>query len=390
MLGDAHLAAGNSDEAIAAFSEALEHASPGETNMAMRVVHCIDALANLGRLDEAIEKLGKMRGQIGDSPELAQLTSDLDARKKTGRGGVDLVGLTVDRYKVLDLLGEGGTAWVYEAEHTVLGRRVALKLLKPSPTGGADLATRFYAEAEAVAGLKHPNVIHVFDVGATPGGLLYMALELVKGDALRRLLEKQGHLSIPQATRIMSGILAGLGAAHEQGIVHRDMKPENVLLLGETPKVVDFGIAKVVQGKVHTMTGAFLGTPKYASPEQASGQGATFATDIYACGLILYELLSGRSPFESETPLGFLTQHATVAPLPLTDLVTDAPKTLAAAVMRALEKDPAERWPDVWSFRRAIAPFIAPDGAEPAKPTDRRVVTMIDVDQALEDEAEAT
>jgi tetratricopeptide (TPR) repeat protein len=357
MIGDVHLAAGRETEAAGAFVAAIEGTQTTHLDLS-RVAHAIDALARMGRLDNAIEQLARMKNRVGEVPELEKLRVELDTRKRTGQGGQELVGCVIDRYQAKSLLGEGGTAWVYNAEHTVLGRTVALKVLKPHPSSGTDLAGRFYAEAQATAELKHPNVIHVFDVGATPGGLLYMALELVEGSGLRKLLEKLGRIPVPESTRILSGVLAGLSTAHAKGVVHRDLKPENILLTaaGE-PKVVDFGIAKVLASKVTTLTGTFLGTPKYASPEQAQGLEATAATDIYASALVLYEMLAGRGPFESETPLGFLTKHATTAPLPLREVASDVPVGLADAVMKALEKDPAQRWPNAEAFRLAIAPF---------------------------------
>jgi serine/threonine protein kinase len=356
LLGDVHMAAGHESEAAAAFAAALEGMSASHPDLA-RAGHYLQGLAQVGGLDRALDLLAKVRGKVGDLPELERARADLDLRKRSSVGGKDLVGCVVDRYKVTAMLGEGGTAWVYQAEHAFLGRQVALKVLKPLPEG-SDLAERFYGEAQAVASMRHPNVIHVFDCGATPGGLFYMALELIPGDGLRKRLEKTPRLPIHVATRIASGVLAGLAAAHARGIVHRDLKPENILLTkDDRPKVVDFGIAKLTASKVVTMTGGFLGTPKYASPEQATGKESSAATDIYAAGLVLYEMLTGRSPFESATPLGFLTKHATAAPIPVGQLIATTPPALNAAVMRALEKEPARRWPDAESFRKAIAPF---------------------------------
>jgi serine/threonine-protein kinase len=302
----------------------------------------------------------------------------------------------VDRYRAVNLLGEGGTAWVYTAEHTFLGRTVALKILKPNPAGGTDLAGRFYAEAQAVATLRHPNVIHIYDVGATPGGLFYMALELVRGEGLRKRLERMTRVPVPQAVQVMSGVLQGLALAHSRGIVHRDLKPENILLgQGDQPKVVDFGIAKVVAQTPMTLTGTFLGTPKYASPEQAQGTEATYLSDIYSCGLVLYELLAGRGPFESETQLGFLTKHATALPQPLQNVAKDVPGPLGAAVMRALEKDPLKRWPDAEAFQRAIAPYVHVQGNFTTSETIsmpishdrlRHAVTALDLDDVIADE----
>jgi serine/threonine protein kinase/tetratricopeptide (TPR) repeat protein len=399
LLGDVHKNAGNESEAIAAFAAALDDTTRSDPDLG-QVEHCLDALAGMGRLDTAIDQLLRVRKRLGEIPELERMMQDLNTRKKTATGGPELVGCVVDRYRAVNMLGEGGTAWVYTAEHTFLGRTVALKIMKPNPAGGGDLSNRFYGEAQAVASLRHPNVIHVYDVGATPGGLLYMALELVKGEGLRKRLERLTRVPVPQACQIMSGVLQGLAVAHARGIVHRDMKPENVLLgANDQAKVVDFGIAKVVAQSPMTMTGTFLGTPKYASPEQAQGTEATYLSDIYACGLVLYELLSGKCPFESETQLGFLTKHATALPDQLENVARDIPRPLAQAVMRSLEKDPLKRWPDAEAFQKAIAPYVhlqgnfAPSGETIQMPLGqqslRHAATMLDVDEAAAEETRA-
>ncbi|HZU96820.1 MAG TPA: protein kinase [Planctomycetota bacterium] len=365
LKGDLHLKAGHESEAIAAFADAIEGANAADSDQVANVGHAAEALAKLGRLDQAIEQLARLRQRIGgDAPELDRIAGDLNVRRRTGVGGPELVGCIVDRYKVISLLGEGGTAWVYDAEHAFLGRRVALKVLKPHPMGGDDLATRFYSEAQVTASLRHQNVIHIFDVGETPGGLLYMALEIIRGPGLRKLLETEKKLPVERAAKIMIGVLSGLAAAHAKGMVHRDLKPENILLAkGELPKVVDFGLAKLAGKKMVTMTGAYLGTPKYASPEQAQGVEATVASDIYACGLILYEMLAGRVPFTSESPLGFLTLHAGATAAPhVASFVSDIPAQLATTCMRAIEKDPTKRFPDAESFRQALLPFTGVSG----------------------------
>jgi serine/threonine-protein kinase len=277
------------------------------------------------------------------------------------------VGTEVDRYRLEALLGEGATAWVFKAEHAFLHRKVALKLLKPQPVSDNELTKRFLSEGQAVATLRHPNVIEVYDCGVTPEGSLWIALELVPGISLRQLISKSKALPVAQAAKIGSGVLAALAAAHGAGIVHRDLKPENILLApGDKAKVVDFGIAKVLSTSHGTTTGGFLGTPRYASPEQAQGKESAPPTDIYATGLILYEMLAGEGPFKSETPFGYLTQHTSAAPPPLRTKAPQVPEKLAEAVMRALEKDPAARFPNAEAMRRAVTPFApkaAGDGA---------------------------
>jgi len=217
LQGDVHLAAGHESEAIAAFAAAIEVTNRADPTSRRTSVTASRRSRAWGSSIRRSTSSGAMRRRVGDSPELERMMSDLSTRKRTATGGKDLIGCTIDRYKAVSLLGEGGTAWVYEAEHTFLRRKVALKVLKPHPTGGTTLATRFYAEAEATAGLRHPNVIHIYDVGATPGGLLYMALELIRGDGLRKRLDQKKKLPLGEAVRVMSGVLAGARRGAREG-----------------------------------------------------------------------------------------------------------------------------------------------------------------------------
>jgi serine/threonine protein kinase len=244
------------------------------------------------------------------------------------------------RYTLEDLLGRGGMSEVYCAEDQELGRRVALKLLAPD----ADTA-RFEREARAVASLAHPNVVQLFDYGEDEGRP-YMVLEYVPGGTLEeRLQAAAGPLPDEEARLTAAGIAAGLSHAHARGVVHRDLKPANVLFDDEgRPKLADFGIARMAAGEgTLTEAGTVLGTAAYISPEQASGEPATTASDIYSFGVILYRMLTGRLPFESADPMELVLLNRDALPPPIASLRSDPPALLESTAMAALEKRPADR-----------------------------------------------
>ena len=404
LLGDLLAAAGRDEDAAKAYAIGLPATDAVDKENATRILRLSGVLANLGRDEAALGALARLRGTAHAPEDLDQRIAYLEERGRRGaapskvrpapapavarpraetgrtparpraagsRDARDLVGTEIDRYRLQALIGEGATAWVFKAEHAFLRRTVAVKLLKPQPVAGDDdLAKRFLAEGQAVAALRHANVIEVYDCGVTPEGSLWIALEYVAGVSLRQLLSKtKAPLPVPQAARIGAGILAGLAAAHAAGIIHRDLKPENILLApGDRAKVVDFGIAKVLSASHGTTTGSYLGTPRYSSPEQALGKEVVPASDQYGAGLILYEMLAGEMPFKSETPFGYLTQHASTPPAPLRSRAPQVPEKLTEAVMRALEKDPAARFPSAEAMRRAVVPF-APRGPSPSQST---------------------
>src|SRR3954453_14180839 len=245
------------------------------------------------------------------------------------------------RYELQDLLGRGGMSEVYRATDKELGRRVALKLLAPD----ADSA-RFEREARAVASLAHPNVMQLYDYGEDEGRP-YMVLEYVPGGTLEeRLAGTKGKPLPDDETRLIAaGVAAGLAHAHARGVIHRDLKPANVLFDEEgRPKLADFGIARMAAGEgTLTEAGTVLGTAAYISPEQASGAPATAASDVYSFGVMLYRMLTGRLPFESNDPMELVMMNRDQTPPPITAFRKDPPGLLESATMAALEKDPAER-----------------------------------------------
>jgi hypothetical protein len=277
-------------------------------------------------------------GALEDAVTLPPLSS-------SGPFPVTVPEIQVPGYEILGELGRGGMGVVYRAAHLQLRRVVALKMILAGGHAGSVEVKRFLAEAEAVAALQHPNVVQVFDVGSH-GQLPYMALEFVGGGSLADRL-KAGPLSPRDAARLLEQVTAGVEAAHRKGVVHRDLKPGNVLLTEEgAPKVTDFGLAKRVEGGRLTQTGAVMGTPAYMAPEQARGEASHVgpSADVYALGAILYECLTGQPPFGGDTPLDTILQVIEQDPVPPSQQQPGLPRDLETICLKCLEKDPAKRY----------------------------------------------
>jgi serine/threonine-protein kinase len=268
----------------------------------------------------------------------------------THTGGEALVGRQIagGKYQIVRMLGEGGMGAVYQARQTAMNRMVALKLIRPEVVTRPDAVARFHKEMMVTARIEHPHTIRVYDFGEDDGQL-YLVMELLTGTTLRRALEVAGRLDPARIVRIGKQVASALGAIHAHGIVHRDLKPDNVMLLdsvGEPDfvKVLDFGIAKSLDEDVQlTATGRPIGTPAYMAPEQAMGKQIDHRTDLYALGVMLYRMASGRLPFDAPTLSSMLIAHALEPPVPLLELAPDLSPALAGLVMRLLEKDPAAR-----------------------------------------------
>jgi serine/threonine-protein kinase len=270
--------------------------------------------------------------------------------------GDHYVGSTIaDRYRVISKLGEGGMGVVYLAEHVFIEKRVALKVLSEDFARKADLVARFMQEAKAASKIGHENIVDITDFGETASGSVFFAMEYLEGKDLAAHIRDGGAMPFARARFIMNQICRALGAAHGKGIIHRDMKPENVYLVTregkpDFVKVLDFGIAKMSSldegGSRLTRTGMIFGTPEYMSPEQARGDRPDHRVDIYAAGCILYEMLTGDVPFHAETFMGVLTKHMFEAPVPPSQRMPglSIPPAVEAAVMRALEKDRDKRF----------------------------------------------
>jgi len=256
------------------------------------------------------------------------------------------------RYKLVAPLGEGGMAAVYRGRDLRLNRDIAIKVLHDELTRDPEFLVRFQREAEFVASLSHPNIVPVYDVGEEQG-THFIVMEYVRGRTLKEAIELEGRIPPDRAVGIVRRVLEALGYAHKQGLVHRDVKPQNILLTPDgTPRLADFGIAHLVGGST-TRTAAILGSAHYLSPEQSRGEEATCRSDIYACGVVLYEMLSGHPPFDGPNALAIANQHLQTPPTPLRGAVAGV-EALDRAVMRALAKDPEARFEDAGAFVAAL------------------------------------
>jgi len=314
-----------------------------------------------------------------------------------------------ERYRLLHIVGDGGMGRVYAAEHVTLRRKLAIKVLKPELARVEANVERFLQEARAASMIAHPNVVDILDFGRIPGGPVFFVMEFLDGEDLAGLLRRQPRLPWLRAQQIALQVVRGLHAAHKCGVIHRDMKPANIFLVrrpdhGELVKLLDFGIAKVVRhdgmGSI-TGQGSVFGTARYMSPEQASGLPVDGRSDVYAVGILLYEMLTGRVPFEGDNFMRVATQHINEPIRPLREAAPDAGigEVVDGLVMRALAKRPDDRYPSMAEFEAAILgasfdstvaihnPLVAADvdrtaiydtrrAAEPVERGGARVVAM--------------
>jgi eukaryotic-like serine/threonine-protein kinase len=292
------------------------------------------------------------------------------------------IGQVLDgRYRVESHLANGGMATVYLGTDTRLDRTVALKIMHPELANDQDFVRRFVSEARSVAKLSHPNVVTVFDQGAD-GRTLFLAMEYVPGQTLRDLLRDRGRLGPREALDIMDGVLGGLAAAHTAGIAHRDVKPENVLIGdGRTVKVADFGLARLLSGASHTKSGMIIGTAAYLAPEQVLGQPTDARTDVYAAGVLLFELLTGRQPHTGDTPLGVAYKHVNEVVPPPSSIVPGLPPALDALVALATSRDPDLRPVDAGHFLHAITEVRSglPLGASQSAPAGQAAARPLSI-----------
>jgi eukaryotic-like serine/threonine-protein kinase len=301
--------------------------------------------------------------------------------------------LIADRYKVIKKLGEGGMGAVYLAQHQVLEKNVALKVLHGEFARKPDLVERFMQEAKAASRIRHENVIDISDFGATPDGVVFFAMELLSGHDLHEEVARarlSGHL-LPwsRTKKIFLQICSALTAAHARGIVHRDLKPENIYLvefLGDPDfvKLLDFGIAKLTDvsteegGRKLTKTGMLFGTPEYMSPEQARGDQVDHRVDVYAMGCILFQLVTNRVPFEADNFMGVLSQHLTADPPQIAPETFDqigAPRALTDVIDKALEKDRNRRWQTIEELANAVRQ-VSGDPSPADKPAHVRAANV--------------
>ena len=251
------------------------------------------------------------------------------------------------RYLLSALLGAGGMAEVFLAHDRILGRDTALKVLNEHYAKDERFVGRFWREAQSAAALNHQNVVQIYDQGRAEDGRYYIAMEYVPGGSLEDLILRRGPLGTSEATRLASQVAEALQAAHRRGIVHRDIKPQNVLI-GEAgdAKVADFGIALAASRTSTSGTNLLFGTPSYMSPEQAMGERVGPESDLYSLGVVLYEMLTGTVPFTAEGPLATAMKHLTELPLPPRERNASVPEAMDALVMKLLSKDPEDRYPN--------------------------------------------
>jgi serine/threonine-protein kinase len=296
------------------------------------------------------------------------------------------------RYRLVAELGRGAMGVVYRAEDPLLNRTVAVKsiILMDDPAVRSEYEARFLQEAKAAGGLNHPNLVTIHDVGRE-GDVAYMAMELLEGTDLRALIAR-GRVPLPLALDVMAQAAEGLAHAHAHGVVHRDIKPGNIMVVrGHVAKIMDFGIARVRASDVRTQTGAILGSPRYMSPEQVTGQPADRRSDIFSLGVVLYELAAGEPPFTAPTVTQLMQQIATAAPRPPSAANPAVPAMLDLIVARALEKQPAARYQgaaelasDLRSCLAEIAGAPGPQAAVEAAALEAGAATPVEVDVLLD------
>ena len=263
-----------------------------------------------------------------------------------------------NRYEILERIGTGGMAIVYKAKCHRLNRLVAVKILKSDLAQDEDFRRRFNAESQAGAQLSHPNIVSVYDV-SKGGDIEYIVMELIDGITLKQYMEKRGQLNWRESLHFITQIMRGLSHAHSRGIVHRDIKPQNVMVLRDgSVKVADFGIA-CLENAAQTLTQEALGSVHYISPEQARGDRTDARSDIYSAGVVLYEMLTGRLPFEGDSAVSVAIQHLSSVPLAPREVNPDIPEQLELICMKAMAPDLEKRYPsadamiaDLEAFRK--------------------------------------
>lgn len=288
-----------------------------------------------------------------------------------------LVGIVLDgRHEITRVIGQGAMGIVYEAQHIKLGKRVAIKVLRERMLVEENVAWRFFQEAQACSSIGHPNIVDVTDFGQSPDGTSYFVMEYLEGQTLGERIER-GPIAIAEAIAIARQIASALNAAHQKGIVHRDLKPDNIVLLPSVSgssfvKILDFGVAQVGEVAKATRPELVFGTPYYMAPEQADGRPVDLRTDIYALGTILYEMLTGRTPFDAPTVMELLSKQLMEAPRPPIELNPRIGE-VNAVILRALAKAPEERFQSMGGFLEALtAAEIRPSLIVPAPAQARR------------------
>jgi serine/threonine-protein kinase len=277
------------------------------------------------------------------------------------------------QFRIVEKIGKGGMGAVYRAEQPDMNRYVAIKILHSRYLSRSDLVSRFRREARAMSQLSHPNTARVFLYGQLDDGACYFVMEHLVGQNLAQIVRTEGAMAPERAIRIMVQVCGALEEAHQAGIIHRDLKPENIFIttqggIRDFPKVLDFGLAKVTERQMRpgsmvlTQQGMVFGTPEFMSPEQAHGKTLDARSDIYSLGIILYELLTGKLPFDAKQPIEYIQLHANATPIPLSERLREVsfPPGLEEVVMKALAKNPADRYASAAEFAAALDGVLQP------------------------------
>ncbi len=279
---------------------------------------------------------------------------------------MNLIGKIIgNRYEILEEAGNGGMATVFKAKDHVLNRYVAVKVLKDEYTTDSDFIKRFNTEAQSAAGLSHANIVSIYDVGyEEENNLYYIVMELVKGKTLKQIIKKDGVISWKWAVNIAMQIASALEEAHKNGIVHRDIKPHNIIITEDgIAKVTDFGIAKAVSNSTITAFGTTIGSVHYFSPEQAKGGITDAKSDLYSLGVVMFEMLTGTVPFDADTPVSVALKHMQEEPKEPIELNPDIPTAINQIVVKAMRKDPSERYQNATEMLKDLAKALKdPDG----------------------------
>ncbi len=299
-----------------------------------------------------------------------------------------MVGRSLGNYRLLEVLGQGGMGVVYRGEHALLGRKAAIKVLRSELSRRADIVARFFNEARATSQVSHPSIVSCVDFGQDRGGSAYIVMELLEGESLSDRLEREERVPWTLAVTIAKQVASALGAAHQLGVVHRDLKPDNVYLVedpdvvgGERAKVLDFGIAKLadetgVANVFKTGAGSLIGTPVYMSPEQCRGAGdVDERTDIYSLGCVLYQMVCGRPPFVAAGQGDLIMMHMTVPPTPPRILEPTVPEWLEQVILQMLAKQPDDRHADMAEVTADLERLVAMPGMTPVPSQSARLAT---------------
>ncbi len=276
--------------------------------------------------------------------------------------------ILANRYRLTEQIGMGGMAIVYRAVDLRTGHNVAVKVLRPEYNEDREFISRFQREAEAASKMTHHNIVNLLDVGMD-GENRYLVMEYVQGKTLKAVIQERGRLSAPLACQIAIRILSALEHAHRNGIVHRDIKPQNILVHEDGHvKVADFGIARIADSATLSRGDNVMGSVHYFSPEQARGEGATAMSDIYSTGVVLYEMLTGRVPYDGDNPVAVAMQHLHAAPVPIQTLAPDVPLSVIRVCMRAMEKNPAARYQTARDMAADLRMALEERGDQPMMP----------------------